>query len=171
MIATLDADKSTTQVSVGGTKTYALIDTGANISVVNKKFLDKTLYSKTSLRPSSIRSVIAVNGNHVRVLGKLDMSITIGNNRKCTTTVYVLPELHHSLILGVDFLKETKAKLNFANSTLEIIENDTATTLSQLNINEVTARVRKAITIPKFSETLITLILSNNNVRNMILCK
>lgn len=71
------------------------------------------------------------------------MSITIGN-RKITTTVYVLPELHHSLILGVDFLKETKAELNFENSTLEIIENDTATTLSQLNINKGITRIRKA---------------------------
>lgn len=79
LITTLDSQKSTTNVSVGGIKTNALIDnTGANISVMNKQFLNKTPYSTNSLKPSDIESVIAVNGNHVKVLGKLELSITIG---------------------------------------------------------------------------------------------
>jgi hypothetical protein len=36
LTTTLDSEKNTTHVPVGGFKTNALIDTGANISVVNK---------------------------------------------------------------------------------------------------------------------------------------
>lgn len=64
---------------MGGSKTFALIDTGANLSVMSKQFLDKTPYSTRFSQPSIIRSVKAVNGEHVKVLGKLDILITIGD--------------------------------------------------------------------------------------------
>lgn len=70
-ITSLDSEKCTTQVTLGDIKTKALIDTGANISVMNINFLSNTTYADKALSPSHVKQVLAANGNHVKVLGKI----------------------------------------------------------------------------------------------------
>jgi len=69
-------DKSTTLVYVGNTKTNALVDTGADTSVMRKQFLDKTGFTNGQLEPASCKTIIAVNGQHVRILGKIQLCIS-----------------------------------------------------------------------------------------------
>lgn len=105
----MDSEKCTTQVTLGDTKTKALIDTGAN-----KNFLSTTTYADKALNPSHVKQVLAANGNHVKVLGKISIDVTIGS-RSFTQTFHVLDQLHHNLILGFDFMKTHGAFLNFGN--------------------------------------------------------
>ncbi|CAG2203607.1 unnamed protein product [Mytilus edulis] len=163
-----DAKKSTTKVSVGGTRTCALVDTGANISVMSKQFFLRTPYSTHKLEPPDITSVIAVNGNHVKVLGKVNISVTIGN-RNFRASIYVLPQLHHSLILGVDFLKQTKAKLNFETDTFEIFENNDVVTLSRLTSKQGLAKTSKSNNNSKRSQTLISVAVSHQTHDSTVL--
>ncbi|CAG2227696.1 unnamed protein product [Mytilus edulis] len=135
---------------------------------MSKQFFLRTPYSTHKLEPPDITSVIAVNGNHVKVLGKVNISVTIGN-RNFRASIYVLPQLHHSLILGVDFLKQTKAKLNFETDTFEIFENNDVVTLSRLTSKQGLAKTSKAITIPKRSQTLISVAVSHQTHDSTVL--
>lgn len=115
-VTSLDSAKCTTQVYIKGTRTKALIDIGANISVVSREFLNKTQYADEKFKPGNMRQVVAVNGNTVTVLEKIDICITIGTN-DFLQTVHVLEQLHHSLILGVDFMTDNGVFINFRDNT------------------------------------------------------
>lgn len=66
-------------------------------------------------------------------------------------------------------MKNNKAKLNFDNNTLEIVENHTVTTISKLSISEGLVRTLKAVTIPKFSQTLISVSVSHQQPGSTVL--
>lgn len=66
-------------------------------------------------------------------------------------------------------MKNNKAKLNFDNNTLEIVENHTVTTISKLSISEGLVRTLKAVTIPKFSQTLIRVSVSHQQPGSTVL--
>ncbi|KAJ8320703.1 hypothetical protein KUTeg_002290 [Tegillarca granosa] len=150
----MDSEKCTTQITIGGVKTNALIDTGANISVIHQDFLRRTSYATTQYEKSENSSVIAANGNHVQILGKIKLCVTFGNSN-FYTYAHVLPNLHHSVILGIDFLSETKAHLNFDSNTLEIKDENTVCCINPCTTGCGIARTVKAISLPKKSETII----------------
>lgn len=74
--------------------------------------------------------------------------------------VYVLNKLHHSLILGVDFLHNTQANLNFFTNTVELTDNPGISCITKLDTKAGIARTKKAITIPQRSEMLISVVVS-----------
>lgn len=74
--------------------------------------------------------------------------------------VYVLNKLHHSLILGVYFLHNTQAKLNFVTNTVELTGNPGISCITKLDTKEGIARTKKTVTIPKISEMLISVVVS-----------
>lgn len=78
--------------------------------------MNKTQYADEKLKPGNMRQVVAVNGNTVTVLEKIDICITIGTN-DFLQTVHVLEQLHHSLILGVDFMTDNGVFINFRDNT------------------------------------------------------
>ncbi|CAC5373433.1 unnamed protein product [Mytilus coruscus] len=163
----IGCDKCTTYVTIGTTRTKALIDTGANISVMNRNLLDKTSYAKVPLQPGAMKQVIAANGNHVQVLGKLSITLHIGN-KQFTQTVHILDQLHHSLILGVDFMRKNGAFINFQDCTLELKDNPNIV-LSSITLNSGLVRTKKVVTLPKHSETLIQVSVSKQDEDSTVL--
>lgn len=163
----MDSEKCTTQVTLGDTKTKALIDTGANISVINKNSLSTTTYADKALNPSHVKQVLAANGNHVKVLGKISIDVTIGS-RSFTQTFHVLDQLHHNLILGFDFMKTHGAFLNFGNCTLELNDNPNIA-VGSITLNSGLVRTKKAVTIPSNSETLIGVSVSKQSNNSTVL--
>ena len=126
-----------------------------------------TPYRVKALNDSHIKQVLAANGQQVQVLGKIDIDISIGDHI-FTQTFHVLDRLHHTLILGVDFMKKHHAFLNFSECTLELKSN------SQVVIGSITlktglARTKKAVNIPSNSETLITVSVSKQADNSTIL--
>ena len=66
-------------------------------------------------------------------------------------------------------MQEKRAKLNFDKNTLEIEDKTTVTTVNNLNTNEGLARTKKAVTIPKFSETLKSVSISHRKNGDTVL--
>ncbi|CAC5379946.1 unnamed protein product [Mytilus coruscus] len=134
---------------------------------MNRNLLDKTSYAKVPLQPGAMKQVIAANGNHVQVLGKLSITLHVGN-KKFTKTVHVLDQLHHSLILGVDFMRKNGAFINFQDCTLELKDNPSIV-LSSITLNSGLLRTKKVVTIPKHSETLIQVSVSKQDEDSTVL--
>lgn len=156
---------------MGSTKTNALVDTGADISVMSKQFLNKTGFTHGQLKPTSCKTIIAVNGQHVRILGKIQLCISI-QNKSFNHLVHVLDNLHHSLILGRDFLKRNEAKLDFSTDTFELDDNPKINTVAHVQLQEHKpglARTKSVNTIPKRSETFIKISVSRQKPSDNVL--
>ena len=63
--------KNMVLAKVGNTKTQALVDTGASISIVSKSFLKKANLNFDSLKPPILNEVSGVGGERIGVLEKL----------------------------------------------------------------------------------------------------
>lgn len=111
--------KNTVQVMVNSTKTNALCDTGASISCVSKPFLNKALPSLSVLKPSPIKSIVGVGGEQHSVAGMFDLKINF-DGLSVDFSFHVVESLHHTLILGIDFMEFHKVKLDIANKTMSI---------------------------------------------------
>ena len=100
--------KNMVQISINCRKTNALCDTGASISYCNKAFRQKMLQSESGIKPANIQTVVGVGGEQHSVSGKVDLDISF-NGLTVSFAFHVIKNLHHSLILGIDFMESTES--------------------------------------------------------------
>ena len=113
-------EKNTVKLCVNNKSVQFLLDSGAHISVCSQKFLSKVQNtSKWSLQKSDIQNIIGVGGEVHKVLGTVILPIQFGDIT-IYHKFYVFKQLHYEAILGIDFLNEHKANLNFSNQTLSL---------------------------------------------------
>ena len=97
-------------IYIGKTRWRALIDTGADISVISEKMYKK-LQKKRKIIPNS-QVLQGAGGAPLHVKGITEITFKLGNkeySQKC----YVIKEASRNLILGVDFLKKNQARIYF----------------------------------------------------------
>ena len=112
--------KNTVEVKVGGHITSALVDSGAGVTIMDKAYFDKTNFSDSKLDPPDFESITGVGGHKSLVLGKMNMEFVMRGARY-TYMVHVVKGLHHSFILGIDFLSAFNVRIFFSEqNTLEI---------------------------------------------------
>ena len=118
----LDMIKNTVSVSVNCNKTNALCDTGANMSCVSKSFLDKAFtHNKPKFIPSIYTSIKGVGGTIHPVSGSVSLEVKF----KTVSLVHdflVVEDLHHSLILGHDFLDKYMCIVDIPAKKLRIAD-------------------------------------------------
>ena len=118
----LDMIKNTVSVSVNCNKTNALCDTGANMSCVSKSFLDKAFtHNKPKFIPSIYTSIKGVGGTIHPVSGSVSLEVKF----KRVSLVHdflVVEDLHHSLILGHDFLDKYMCIVDIPAKKLRIAD-------------------------------------------------
>ena len=88
----------------------------------------------------------------MHVIGTVNMTLDI-HDFQIPVTFYVLPHLQFNIILGIQFLTQTKANINMECQTLTFY-NDLAGT-SLLNKSDTLVRTTEAILIPPKYEFLI----------------
>ena len=91
-------------VPVGKNKTHALLDSGADVSLVSSKFLQRIrkCISRNSIRPSKLE-VRGVTGQTLGIKGEIELPVRL----KCRTLVHtfiIVETLGHPMLLGSDFL-------------------------------------------------------------------
>lgn len=141
--------KNTIWVNIGGRKTHGLIDTGAGISCISKTFLDKTDFKNSTFQNCTLKEIIGVGGERHRILGKVDIPIAV-SGFKISYHFYVLDSLHHSLILGIDFLKHHKVQIDLEAGKVHI--KDKVFSASLITTKAGFARVAKSTCVPAVSE-------------------
>ena len=148
--------KNMVQISINGRKTNALCDTGASISCCNKAFLQKVLRSDSRIRPTNIQTVAGVGGEQHSVSGKVDLDINF-NGLIVPFAFHVIENLHHSLILGIDFMESFRVKIDVGNKTMSLLDDTQVCTLST---NNGYARISNPVIIPPLAESNINIKMS-----------
>lgn len=144
--------KNTILVNVLGQKTSALVDSGAAVTIISKQFFEKTAFNGSKLQTPNFPNVVGASGRRLEVLGKLDLEFTI-NGAQYSFCVHVVDGLHHSFILGVDFLCATNTTLTFSGTnTMHIPDDNGSPNVCTISTNAGLGRLSKPIMVPQRSE-------------------
>ena len=97
-------------VNIDGFSFTAVLDIGASISVVSPKICP--------LRSKTDELLYDLTEQSIKILGKTELSLNIGLNYRTSHAFLVAEVLDFSLLLGADFVRKVKAKIDFANKTI-----------------------------------------------------
>ena len=124
-------EKNLLKVTIRNNELTSLIDTGASISCVSFNTLDKIFgqFHQTKLKTSKIKAIRGVCGELHEVLGEAILQLNI-NGLKLLGTFVVCQRLHHSIILGLDFLKEHKTHTDLGSQTVSFHNKAAVTALT-----------------------------------------
>lgn len=124
-ISKINDNRPYVQVNVYGSKLTALLDSGANVSVIAADYLDTVLKFKPKKLVSDIRNIKVADGNTCEIIGLLNLPICFGSLRH-TVKVYVVPTISTSFILGSDFCNLFRIKIDYGSEQIEIPKNTIA---------------------------------------------
>lgn len=143
--------KNTVVVSLNQRKTNALCDTGANVSCISKSFLDRAFPADKPKFVSSIfNSIKGVGGTIHNVSGAVKLDIAFGT-LVVSHTLLVVEDLHHSLIIGHDFLDSHHCIVDIPAKLLRIGDLK----VCSLKTDQGYARTLKPVYIQAFSEVTL----------------
>ena len=133
--------KNLTVVHIKGTKTNALVDTGASITVCSAKFFSKLEHY---VLEEPVYQFVNGVGGQLKVLGKVKLPLSF-KGATFDTYVHVIEGLPHSLIIGIDFMHANKVQLHMDTNTMTFHNNLTSVSLIQTSAG--LARVYKPVTL------------------------
>ena len=140
------------KVSVADILVWALVDSGATISIIsNKTATTLKKYIVHSTTPD-FAHVTGVGGETHKVLSKISLPFFIGQTR-VTHDFHVISS-QHDMILGLDFLCKNQVKLDFGLG--QIIMDNKSTQLCKPDLITCLAKTMSTLTIPKYSEAIIS---------------
>lgn len=142
-------------------KVEALVDTGADISVISEEYLYENHHLHKSFRRIKPFVVRAANAGALDIVGMTTATVTMGR-KSYTWNFVVIGNLKRPLILGSDFLIYIRANIDMYNKTLHhgkteaqeqldfIIER--SNDLNSLDMEkEYFVRAEQTLIIPKFN--------------------
>ena len=94
----------------------ALIDTGAQISCMSEHIYRKS-FKNYEIRPSSLTNIVGVCGEVHRILGLVTVPFRL-DGVVLEHTFHLFEKLHQPVILGMDFLRQHKAKIDLEECTV-----------------------------------------------------
>ena len=104
------------QVNIGKQTCSGLIDSGATISCVSEHIYRRS-FKNVEIMPSSLAHIVGVCGEVHKVLGQVTLPFRI-DGVVLEHTFQLFEKLHQPLILGMDFLKRNKAKIDLEQGTV-----------------------------------------------------
>ena len=103
-------------IDFGKQTSKALIDTGAQISCMSEHIYRKS-FKNYEIRPSSLTNIVGVCGEVHRILGLVTVPFRL-DGVVLEHTFHLFEKLHQPVILGMDFLRQHKAKIDLEECTV-----------------------------------------------------
>ena len=116
LMLTTPLENNLVQVNIGKQTCSALLDSGASISCVSEHIYRRS-FKNVEITPSSYTNIVGVCGEVHRVLGQVTLPFRL-DGVVLEHTFQLFEKLHHPLILGMDFLRQNKAKIDLEQGTV-----------------------------------------------------
>jgi len=130
-------------VKINGRKVKALIDTGANISVIRYDVILPTEYKDVILQDNDNRAV-GVNGETINFKGKLQCEISYMSTR-INTEIHIAREINVPVLIGTDLLPSLIPQGVLDLSTMKLMHK------SGVPYETIDVRAKEEIVIPRRS--------------------
>lgn len=129
-------------VQLGSFKTQALLDTGAQVSIMAVGIFSKIPRNTVKMIKSPeqcIETITTVSGERLNCIGHYQIPFTLYDNKKCKNTFLIIPRLDEGIILGVDFItafdviiQPGKRLLSFGGAKPSSLTSDSTVTDTEL---------------------------------------
>ena len=136
-----------------------LVDTGASFSCVALSFIKSLRLENSIVKATDRRKLFSADGKQMKIVGSILLSLNI-HGLIIPFNFYVLETLCHDILVGLDFLNRTKAKLDLADRTLTLY--DDLVGLNIIKSREALVRTIDAVLIPPKSESILPVSVSSN---------
>ena len=137
--------------------TLGRVDSGAGLSCISSQFVNRLRLKPTPFSRSGEQRLSTADGYPLKLSGTVDLTLTI-QGLKVPQKFYVVDNLNYNLILGLDFMANTKAYIDFGKNTLSICDDLVVEHLVPQKLPGNTIRVISNCTIPPSSEAIIPVI-------------
>ena len=155
------------EVRVGGNHIWALVDSGASISVISKETAALLQNSMVATYRPDFTYVSGVGGDAIPVKEKVLVDLQV-NHKQFRVFFHVIPSTN-AMILGMDFLTNFNVRVDFAISTV-IIEN-MPVKLCRPAIKSCIARTLMDYDFPPQTETVCPVRCSTKYLNNDIVLR
>lgn len=142
-------------IHVNQCKVRALLDTGASVSCISLKAIEKFFKSNVELQSCDISKVTGVGGHLIPVLGQLSLTVNIGNIT-VQHTFRVLENMNYPVILGLDFLQSQKATVCYASNKLKMRDGQVSINMFKVP-DQIVMKSISHCCIPPRTESLIAI--------------
>lgn len=102
-------------ISLVGKITKAFVDSGAQISCINERFLNATSFCNYKAKKSMVKINIDAGGTNRVVKGVITLPLNF-DGKVIYQYFQIIPELRNSLILGMNFLKANQALIDIGQT-------------------------------------------------------
>ncbi|CAC5420621.1 Retrovirus-related Pol polyprotein from transposon 17.6 [Mytilus coruscus] len=147
----------------------AMVDSGATISAISADFYYANLQKTVPLEKAYLLATGA-SGASLRAVGQIHVTIEVGR-LSMEQTFQVFENFTHSVILGLDFLDQQKARLNFDDKTLVLQSGITEVPLLMVKIMTIVFVLFLLINdevIPSRSEVIIPVQTVDKSIKSKI---
>ena len=129
----------------------ALVDSGAHLSIISDGLLSKIAKKRVKFAKPKFSAVTGVGGITHTVTARVLLAVNVGGH-VFEQDFHVL-DGHHSVILGMDFLTDQQAVIDFQTSTI-ILAGTLICKLHKHAVRSSLARTVKSVFIPANSEVV-----------------
>jgi len=131
-----------------------LVDTGAVKSCISLDLMRKLCLTPTQPSTDQPEYLVAASGARMPNIGTVDIEIFI-QGLVIPFTFYVLKDLTHSCIFGMDLLTSTGANINLAQQCISFYDGLVVTTLINKFDRSALVRLSKSLVIPAKTEAIV----------------
>lgn len=104
-------------VKINDTELIGLLDTGATSTIIGRGGLNFLRKLNIPIHPVTNNTVTTADGSPQTISGYVNLTVNY-DSRVCQLKALVVPSLKHRLILGIDFCRLLKIKLEFSRNTI-----------------------------------------------------
>lgn len=144
---------NTMEIKFGKHLTNCLVDTGAQISAISKRFLD-VVAPDIGISPSRIQRIVGVCGEVHHALGEVNLTFQC-QDLNFQQTFVVFQYLHSSVIVGLDFLRANKVVINFSGLEIPVTTGNSSSTIKVLQVPIIPAQPDKTVLIHPLKEVIV----------------
>jgi hypothetical protein len=133
-------------------KSRLLLDTGASKSCISLSFLKRLKLEAKPLNTGDIRRLFTANQTSIEIVGTIDLDVRI-QGLLIPFTFNVLNKLAYNAILGIDFLTQTKTKIDLENNVVTFYDIVTSPLEPKTKLNYL--RTNLSVIVQPKSEILL----------------
>lgn len=107
------------RVNLFGRTVVGLLDSGANVSIIGRKGLHLTESLSVESREDEVKEVLTADGVGQTCIGSVNIPVSLDQCVKLIR-IMIVPSIEHELILGSDFFRAFKLKLDLSSQSYEV---------------------------------------------------
>ena len=155
-------------IRVNNHNVNALIDSGASRNCVSEHYFNTCRISRSRLNTNNKLPLISASGASLQCLGTVTLDVNL-QGLSFPILFYVIRNLSIKCILGIPFLQDTKAVVDFSNNEISLYDRLAVAPLTYNFDRESILSLTKSVTIPPRSEMFVPVKLHRKFVSKTLL--